>query len=92
MVVRLVRVKLSRGPRVQGRESFQIKIVNESPMILNGLALGGSEIREDNPPAVLSGMSPPPLKTLTVPASPEVVGRLHLKDSLRVFGADLSGP
>jgi hypothetical protein len=91
IVERLVRVRLSRGPRVNGRESFRIKILNESPMVLNGLALGGEEIREDNPPAVISGMSLPPLKALTVPATAEVVSRLHLKDSLKVYAADLSG-
>jgi hypothetical protein len=91
MVERLVHVRLVRGSRQNGKESFQIKIVNESPMILNGLALGGSEIRPDNPPATLAGLSLPPLKSLTVPASAEVVGRLHLKDSLRVHAADLSG-
>src|SRR5262249_27872318 len=35
---RLVRIKLSKGPRVKNRESYRIKIVNESPLILNGLA------------------------------------------------------
>ena len=60
MVARLVRVQLSRGPRVKGKESFRLKIVNESPMILNGLALAGSEIKADSPPAILLGMSLPP--------------------------------
>jgi hypothetical protein len=91
MVERLVRVRLDRGPRVNGRESFRIKILNETPMVINGLALGGEEIRDDNPPAVLSGMSLPPLKNLTVPATPEVVSRLQLKKSLKVYAVDLSG-
>jgi hypothetical protein len=91
MVERLVNVKLTRGPAGKGKESFQIKIVNESPLILNGLALGGSEIRPDNPPAMLQGLSVPPRKGLSVPASQEVVSRLHLKDGLKVYAADLSG-
>jgi hypothetical protein len=91
MVERLVRVRLARGPRVNGRESFRIKILNESPMVINGLALGGVEVTENNPPAVLSGMSLPPLKSLTVPATPEVVSRLQLKESLKVYAVDLSG-
>ena len=60
-------------------------------MILNGLALGGSEVSEDNPPSVLAGLSLPPLKSLTVPASAEMVERLHMKDGVRVLAADLSG-
>ena len=93
MIERLVHVKLARGSggKGKGKESFQIKVVNESPLILNGLALGGSEVRPDNPPATLQGLSLPPRKGLTVPASPEVVSRLHMKDGLKVYAADLSG-
>jgi len=91
MVERLVQVKLSRGTGGKGKDSFQIKIVNESPLILNGVALGGSEVRPDNPPATLQGLSVPPRKGLTVPASPEVVSRLHMKEGLKVYAADLSG-
>jgi hypothetical protein len=88
---RLVRASLSHGPKIKGKESFRITIVNESPMILNGLALGGPEMRDDAPPSVVAGLSLPPLKSLTLPASAEMVGRLHLKDGLRVLAADLSG-
>ena len=56
----LVRVQLSRGPRVKGKESFKIKIVNDSPMILNGLALGGHEVSAETPPSVLAGLCPSP--------------------------------
>jgi hypothetical protein len=91
MVARLVRVQLSRGPRVKGKESFRLKIVNESPMILNGLALAGSELKADSSPAILLGMSLPPLKSLTVPATAEVVARLKLKEGSRVVAVDLSG-
>jgi hypothetical protein len=91
MVRQLVRTRLSRGPRVAGKESFRIKITNSSPMILNGLALGDDAVSADNPPTVLSGVCIPPLKSLTVPASGEMVGRLHLKDGVNVLAADLSG-
>ena len=60
-------------------------------MILNGLALAGSEIKADTPPAILLGMSLPPLKSLTVPATAEVVARLKLKEGSRVVAVDLSG-
>jgi hypothetical protein len=91
MAARLVRVQLSRGPRIKGKESFRLKILNESPMILNGLALAGREIKADSPPAILVGISLPPLKSLTVPATGEVVARLKLKEGSRVVAVDLSG-
>jgi hypothetical protein len=91
LVEHLVRVQLARGPRIKGKESFRVKILNMSPMILNGLALAGSEVREGNAPSVLAGLSVPPLKSLTVPASSEMVERLRLKDGVRVLAADLSG-
>ncbi len=91
MLVRLVRVRLSRGPKVKGKETYRIKIVNESPMILNGLALAGSR-RPGRDAAVGPGGSVlPPLKSLTVPASSEMVERLHLKEGGHVLAADLSG-
>jgi hypothetical protein len=91
LVRRLVHVKLARGPRVNGKPSYRIKIVNESPLILNGLALGSAEVGPENPPSVLSGMCLPPLKSLTVPASEDVVKRLHLKEETRALAADLTG-
>jgi hypothetical protein len=90
LLTRLVRLHLTRGPKVRGKETFRIRIMNESPMILNGLALGGSEGSENHPPSVLAGLSLPPMKSLTVPGSAEMVERLHMKDGLRVLAADLS--
>ncbi len=90
MLTRLVRVRLTRGPRDKGKETFRIKIVNGSPMILNGLALGGPDVSEDNPPSVLAGLTIPHLKRLTVGGSAEMVKRLRLKDGVRVLAADLS--
>jgi hypothetical protein len=92
-LAKLVRVQLARGPKVKGKESFRVTIVNESPMILNGLALGGraAETRDGALPSVLSGLSVPPRKSLTVSASADMVERLQLKNGLRVVAADLSG-
>ena len=42
-------------------------------MILNGLALGGSDVSEEHPPSVLAGISLPPMKSLTVSGSAEMV-------------------
>ena len=91
MSERLVRVKLSHGQRVHGKEMFRIKIVNESPFILNGLAIDGAKGEHDHAPSVLAGLSLPPLKTLTVPASGDAVKRLGLKEAARVVATDLSG-
>jgi hypothetical protein len=91
LLVRLVRVQLTRGPKDKGKETYRIKIVNQSPMILNGLALRGTDVRDETPPSVLAGLCLPPLKSLTVPASAAMVERLHLKDGAHVLAADLSG-
>jgi len=91
LLQRLVRVNLSNGPKVKGKESFRIKIVNNSPLILNGLALGGSEGSDGDPISVVAGFCLPLLKSLTLPASAETVGRLHLKERVRVVAADLCG-
>ena len=91
MLGRLVRVYLSRGPKVKGKDTFRVKIVNSSPLLVNGLALGGADAGNDAVPSVLAGLSLPPLKSLTVPASAEMVERLHLKDGVRVHAANLSG-
>ncbi len=91
MLARLVHVQLTKGPRDKGKETFRIKIINGSPLILNGLALEGPKTSADDPPSVLAGLSLPPLKSLTVGASAEMVKRLRLKDGVRVLAADLSG-
>jgi hypothetical protein len=91
MVQRLVRVKLEHGPRLHGKETFRIKVINESSLILNGLAVDGPEKAADHAPSILAGLSLPPLKTLTVPASADAVKRLGLKERTRVVAADFSG-
>ena len=91
MLARLVRVQLAHGPRVKGKPGYQIKIINESPMILNGLAVTGIKSKEQEMPSILAGLSVPPSKTLKVPASAELVERLRLKQGVRVMATDLSG-
>ncbi|HZW34377.1 MAG TPA: hypothetical protein VFF52_26880, partial [Isosphaeraceae bacterium] len=88
---RLVRAQLTKGPREKGKPTFQIRIDNASPLILNGLALVGTSSREGEEPKVLSGISIPPRKSLTVPASEEVVKLLGLKKGIRILALDLSG-
>ena len=69
----------------------QLRIENASPMILNGLAVLGPASKAAETPKVLSGISIPPRKNLTVPASEEAVKALGLKQGIRVMAVDLSG-
>lgn len=87
---RLVRAQLSKGPRVKGKPTFRIRIDNASPLVLNGLAIAGDEDDEDRPKE-LSGISLPPHRSLTVPATQDVVKDLGLKEGVSVVAADLSG-
>ncbi len=91
MVSRLVRISFGHGPRLHGKETFRIKIINDSPLLLNGLAVSGLQAKDDLSPSVLQGLSLPPQKSLTVSATPEEVKRLRLKEGARVVAADLSG-
>ena len=40
---RVVRVQLSKGPRVKGHETYRVRIENASPFVLAGLAIGSLE-------------------------------------------------
>jgi hypothetical protein len=88
---RLVRTQLTKGPRDKGKLTYQLRIDNASPLILNGLALLGPASKTAEIPKVLSGISIPPRKSMTVPASEEVVRSLGLKQGVRVMAIDLSG-
>jgi len=88
---RLVRAQLTKGPRVKGRLSYQLRIENVSPLILNGLSLVGPPSKTAEEPKVLMGISIPPGKNLTVPASEEAVKTMGLKEGIRVMALDLSG-
>jgi hypothetical protein len=87
---RLVRAQLSPGPRAKGKPTYRIRIENASPLVLNGLAVQGKE-GDAGGAKVLSGLSVGPLRSLTVPASDEVVKALGLRKGIRVTAADLSG-
>jgi hypothetical protein len=91
LLSRLVRAQLAKGPKVQGKDTFRIKIDNVSPLILNGIALAGTRSTTKAQPSALAGISLPPRKSMTLPASREVVERLGLKDGIRAVAADLSG-
>ena len=69
----------ARGPRVHGKETFRVKIINDSPMILNGLAIGGLRRREGRSsvgagraqPAAPEEPDRPGVGRCRAPASPE---------------------
>jgi hypothetical protein len=88
---RLVRAQVSNGPVVKGKLTYKIKIENASPMILNGLAVLGSVTKSAEAPKVLTGISISPFRSLTVPATEEMVKTLGLKKGVKVIAADLSG-
>ena len=89
---RLVRAQLIKGPRDKGKLTYRIRIDNASPLILNGLAALGTDSKpRTQTPRVLSGISIPPRRSMTVPASEEVVKTLGLKHGIRVVAIDLSG-
>jgi hypothetical protein len=88
---RLVRAQLRRGPTVKGKPTYQVRIENASPLILNGLAIAGAATKEAEPPKELAGICVAPLGSMTVPATEEVVRTLNLKKGIRVVAADLSG-
>jgi hypothetical protein len=90
MLARLVRVQLTVGPKVKGKESYKIRIDNVSPLILNGLALAGKATSDEKRPTALASISLPPKKSLTVPVAGDVVERLGFKNTIRVLAADLS--
>jgi len=88
---RLVRAQLRRGPTVKGKPTYQVRIDNASPLVLNGLAVLGTETKADEQPKELAGICISPRRSMTVPASEEVVKNLGLRKGIRVVAADLSG-
>ncbi len=68
-----------------------MRIDNASPLVLNGLALSGPEEGSKVPPAALAALSLPPHRSYTVPATAEIVEKLHWKEGVRVVAIDLSG-
>jgi hypothetical protein len=88
---RLVRAQLIKGLSEKGRRTYQLRIDNASPLILNGLAVLGTASRADQAPKVWSGISIPPRRCMTLQASEEVVKTLGLKKGIRVVAIDLSG-
>ena len=81
----------ARGSRTRGRCTIQLRIDNASPLVLNGLAALGTDSKPDETPKVLSGICLSPRRSMTVPASEEVVKSLGLKKGIKLVALDLSG-
>ena len=75
IISRLVRAQLIKGPRDKGKPTYGIRIENASPLILNGLAVVGPEDKPGEDPKLLLGISLPPRKNMTLPATEDVVRR-----------------
>ena len=82
---------MSKGPREKGKLTYQLRIENASPLILNGLSMTGPASKPAEEPKVLLGITIPPRKNLTVPASEDAVRTMGLKQGIRVMAIDLSG-
>ena len=88
---RLVRAQLSKGVKDKGKMHYDLRIDNASPVVLNGLAALGVMSKEDEVPKLLVGICISPRRSLTVPASEEVVKALGLKKGIRLVALNLSG-
>jgi hypothetical protein len=88
---RMVRAQLARGPRSKGKITYTIRIDNASPLILNGLAVVGADGAAGDEPKQLAGVAISPRRSMSVPATEDVVKALGLKKGIRIFAADLSG-
>jgi hypothetical protein len=88
---RLVRVQLSKGVKDKGKMHYQLRVDNASPLVLNGLAAVGANSGPNASPRVLSGIALSPHRSMTVPASEEVVTSLGLKKGIKLIALDLSG-
>jgi hypothetical protein len=96
VLAKLVRAKLQPGPKVRDQHKkvhsiFYVLIENQSPLVLNGLALAGKDLKGDEKPGILNGIAISPGKVDKFPATEEVVNRLGLKQGVRIIAADLSG-
>ncbi len=74
---------------VRGKKKYAIQINNASPLVLNSIALMGPSADEKTPPTVMLGLSVPPHRTLTLPASEDAVERLGLSKGVKPIAARL---
>jgi hypothetical protein len=87
----MVDAKLVKGKKVKGKETYTVRIDNDSPLILNGLAVTGVAEEGDSRPRMVSGICLSPRRSLSLPATAEVVENLGMRHGIRIVAVDLSG-
>ena len=91
VIDKVVRASIVKGARQKGKLTHRIRIENASPLRLNGLAATGPDAKPDDSPRTLNGISIPPRRSMSLPASEEVIKNLGLKNGIRITALDLSG-
>jgi hypothetical protein len=99
LIKRLVKVSVKKTQAATGglipqapraKDLYTIRVENYSPLMLNGVAVLGSNAKEGDPAKMLLGVAISPRRSLSLPATGESVERLGLKE-IKVIGLDLSG-
>jgi hypothetical protein len=91
IISRLVRAQVTKGKKVKDEQTYKLRIDNAAPLLLNGLALTGSDLGIESEPSMLAGFSLPPRRSMTFTITGEAVERLNLENGAKVIAADLSG-
>ena len=91
---RLVRVQVTRATRepARGKLAYRVRIDNDSPLLLHGLAVAGAGKKA--PEGVALGMmnlSVAPRRATNLAVTAEMVDRLGLKGGAHAVAADLGG-
>ncbi|MHC5542548.1 hypothetical protein ACYOEI_30350, partial [Singulisphaera rosea] len=86
MLARIIHVRFARHG--ESNHHFFIRIENRSPFVLKGLSVDGPGTDSGSSPSTLVGISLPPGKKMTVPASPKAVQRLRLKQGIHATAAN----
>ena len=89
LVGQVFKVKLV-SKRSQGKTAYAIRVENESPIVLDGLALSSTAEPAAGKVSSVLGLGLPPRKAMVIGISPKAVERLGLKGGVQVFAADLS--
>ncbi|RUL88838.1 hypothetical protein TsocGM_05650 [Tautonia sociabilis] len=86
---RLVRGQVTKGKKVDGHQTYKLRVDNASPLLLNGLAVAGAAAEPDISPSMIAGFSLAPRHSMTFTVSEEAVERLHLDSGVTIVAADL---
>ena len=101
VLAKVMTARVVTGPKVKGKVSYRLMVSNESPLILNGIALAASRngVRELDPDFVgppepqcasMNGFSLAPGRAMAIPIETDLARRWG-KNAVPVLAADLSG-